>query len=150
MYHDMDDLIDVCVGHMSNEQFTPEQVRAYMKDMLPKLDYWKQYKNLAGAEKFEEFKQQLIDEINALHIDGMPKVEKLNALVGGYINLEYRLPNGKPVKFLDDGATYLGTQLECEFGGNRCFGIAANMDFILVCTYEENGENPELVVYKKR
>ena len=150
MYHDMDDLIDVCVGHMANDQFTPEQVRAYMKDMLPKLDYWKRYTNLAGAEKFEEFKQQLMDEINALHIEGMPKVEKLNALVGGYVNLEYRLPNGKLVKFLDDGATYLGTQLECEFGGNRCFGIAANMDFILVCTYEENGENPELVIYKKR
>ena len=150
MYHDMDELIDVCVGHMANDQFTPEQVRAYMKDMLPKLNYWKRYTNLTGAEKFAEFKQQLIDEINALHIEGMPKVEKLNALVGGYINLEYRLPNGKLVKFLDDGATYLGNQLECEFGGNRCFGIAANMDFILVCTYEENGENPELVVYKKR
>ena len=150
MYHDMDDLIDVCVGHMANDQFTPEQVRGYMKDLVPKLNYWKRYTNLTGAEKFAEFKQQLIDEINALHIEGMPKVEKLNALVGGYVNLEYRLPNGKLVKFLDDGATYLGNQLECEFGGNRCFGIAANMDFILVCTYEENGENPELVVYKKR
>lgn len=150
LYHDMDDLIDVCVGHMANDRFTPEQVRAYMKDMLPKLNYWKHYTNLAGAEKFAEFKQQLMDEINALHIEGMPKVEKLNALVGGYINLEYRLPNGKLVKFLDDGATYLGNQLKCELGGDRCFGIAANMDFILVCTYEENGENPELVVYKKR
>ena len=150
MYHDMDDLIDVCVGHMANDQFTPEQVRAYMKDMLPKLNYWKQYTNLAGAEKFAEFKQQLIDEINALQVEGMPKVEKLNALVGGYVNLEYRLPNGNLVKFLDDGVTYLGNQLECEFGGNRCFGIAANMDFILICTYEENGENPELVIYKKR
>ena len=72
----------------------------------------------------------------------MPKVEKLNALVGKYINLAYRLPNGKTVKFLDDQATYLGNQLECEFGGDRCFGIAANMDFLLVCTYEENGKNP--------
>ena len=150
MYHDMDDLIDVCVGHMANDQFTPEQVRVYMKDTLPKLNYWKQYANLAGAEKFGEFKKKLIDEINALHIEGMPKVEKLNALVGGYINLEYRLPNGQIVKFLDDGATYLGTQLECEFGGDRCFGIAANMGFVLVCTYEENGANPELVIYKKR
>ena len=150
MYHDMDDLIDVCVGHMANEQFTPEQVRAYMWDMLPKLNYWKRYTHLAGAAKFEEFKQQLIAEINALHIEGMPKVEKLNALVGGYINLSYRLPNGSEAKFLDDGATYLGTQLECEFGGTRCFGIVANMEFILVCTYEENGADPELVVYKKR
>lgn len=91
-----------------------------------------------------------MDEFNDLHIDGMPKVEKLNALVGKYINLAYRLPNGKTVKFLDDQATYLGNQLECEFGGDRCFGIAANMDFLLVCTYEENGKTPELVVYKKR
>ena len=150
MYHNMDELIEVCVAHMANEVFPSEQVRVYMKEMLPKLDYWKNYKNLDGAEKFEEFKQKLIEEINALNIDGMPKVEKLNALVGGYINLEYRLPNGKIVKFLDDNATYLGNQLECEFGGNRCFGIAANMDFILICTYEANGENPELVVYKKR
>ena len=150
MYHDMDELINVCVNHMATDEFTPEQVRAYMKDMLPKLDYWKQYKNLAGAEEFDQFKKQLMEEINALHIEGMPKVESLNALAGGYINLEYRLPNGQMVKFLDDGATYLGNQLECEFGGSRCFGIAANMEFILVCTYEEDGANPELVAYKKR
>jgi len=80
----------------------------------------------------------------------MSQVEKLNALVGGYINLEYRLPNGHAVKFLDDNGTYLGNQLECEFGGNRCFGIAANMEFLLVCTYEKDGANPELVIYKKR
>ena len=149
-YHNMDELIEVCVANMANEKFSSEQARAYMKEKLPKLDYWKQYKNLDGAEKFDEFKKQLIDEINALHIEGMPKLEKLNALVGGYINLEYRLPNGQSVKFLDDGVTYLGNQLECEFGGNRCFGIAANMEFILISTYEENRKNPELVVYKKR
>lgn len=150
MYHNMDDLIEVCIESMTNEKFSTEQARAYLKELLPKLDYWRQYKNLDGAEKFDEFKNQLIDEINALQVEGMPKVEKLNALVGGYINFEYRLPNGKSVKFLDDGATYLGNQLECEFGGNRCFGIAANMEFILISTYEENGLNPELVIYKKR
>ena len=150
MYHDMDDLIEVCVNHMTNDSITAEQARAYMKDLLPRLDYWKRYKNMDGAEKFEEFKQKLIDEINALHIDGMPKLEKLNALVGGYINMEYRLPNGKSVKFLDDAATYLGNQLECEYDDSVCFGIAANMDFILICTDGEDGENPELLVYKKR
>lgn len=124
--------------------------RAYMKEMLPKLDYWKKYDELSDNGEFEEFKQQLIKEINELHIDGLPKVEKLNALVGKYVNLEYTLPNGKKVKFLDDQKTYLGNQLESEFGGERCFGILANMDFILVCTYEENGENPELLLYKKR
>ena len=150
MYHDMDDLIEVCVANMASEAFPSEQARAYLKEMLPKLDYWKQYKNLDDGGKFEEFKRKLIDEINALGVEGMPKVEKLNALVGGYVNLEYRLPGGKTVKFLDDNATYLGNQLECEFGGGRCFGIVANMDFVLICTYEENGENPELLIYKKR
>lgn len=150
MYHNMDDLIEVCVADMANEQVTSEQARAYMKELLPKLDYWKKYKNLDDGGNFEKFKQGLIDEINALNVEGMPKLTKLNALVGGYVNLEYRLPNGKVVKFLDDNATYLGNQLECEFGGDRCFGVAANMDFILISTYEENGDNPELVIYKKR
>lgn len=150
MYHNMDDLIDICIKTMSNEQFTPEQVREYMKNMLPSLNYWKQYQNLANAEQFEEFKQTLIKEINALRIEGMPQVETLSALVGGYVNLEYPLPNGKREKLLSDGATYLGTQLPCEFGGERCFGVVANMDFILIATYEANGENPELVLYKKR
>ena len=150
MYHNMDDLIEVCVKNMVSEHFSSEQARSYMKDMLPKLDYWKRYQNLDDENKFEEFKQQLISEFNDLNIEGMPKVEKLNALVGKYINLEYRLPNGQTAKFLDDNATYLGNQLECEFGGDRCFGIAANMEFLLVCTYEEDGANPELVVYKKR
>ena len=149
-YSSMDDLIDVCVVHMANESFSEEQARAYLKENLPKLDYWKRYEELGGGEKFEELKKQLIGEFNALNIEGMPKVEKLNALVGSYVNLEYRLPNGKTVRFLDDGATYLGNQLECEFGGDRCFGILANMDFLLVATYREGGKDPELVLYKKR
>ena len=150
MYSDMDDLIDVCVKNMVSEEHSEAEVRSYLKATLPKLDYWKRYEELGGNGAFEEFKKALIEEINALNIEGMPKVTKLNALVGSYINLEYRLPNGKIVKYLDDNATYLGNQLECKFGDGRCFGIAANMDFILICTYEENGANPELVLYKKR
>ena len=26
----------------------------------------------------------------------------------------------------------------------------ADMDFIIICTYEKDGENPELLIYKKR
>lgn len=90
-----------------------------------------------------------MNEINDLHIDSMPKVEKLNSFVGEYSNLKYQMPNGNYVRFLNNKATYLGNQLECEFGGNRCFGITANMDFILICTYESIGEKPELVLYKR-
>jgi len=149
-YSNMDDLIDVCVKNMVNESTDEEQVRSYMKELLPKLDYWKHYEQLGDNGEFEAFKNQLIDEINALRIEGMPKVENLNALVGKYVNLEYPLPSGRSVKFLNDGTTYLGNQLESEFGGDRCFGILANMDFIMVCTYEAEGANPELLLYKKR
>ena len=149
-YSDMDDLIDVCVRNMVNENFTEEQARAYLKSTLPKLDYWKRYDELSDNGEFEAFKKKLIGEINDLHIKGMPKLEKLNALVGSYVNLEYRLPSGMKVKFLDDATTYLGNQLESELGGGRCFGVLANMDFILVCTYAEGGADPELVLYKKR
>jgi len=149
-YSDMDELIRVCIPHMVREGFSEEQARAYMKQKLPELDYWKRYEHLGDNGEFEAFKKQLIGEINDLCIEGMPKVEKLNALVGSYVNLAYPLPSGISAKFLDDSATYLGNQLEPEFGGERCFGVLANMDFILVSTYEADGKNPELVLYKKR
>lgn len=41
-YTNIDDLIDVCAGHMTNENWSLEQVRTYMKEMLPKLNYWMQ------------------------------------------------------------------------------------------------------------
>ena len=149
-YSDMDELIEVCVQHMVGENVSEEQARAYMRQVLPTLDYWKRYRELGDDGEFERFKKQLIGEINDLHVEGMPEVRSLNALVGKYVNLEYRLPNGASVRFLDDGTTYLGTQLEPEFGGERCFGVLANMDFILVCTYAAEGADPELGLYKKR
>ena len=149
-YGDMDELIEVCVKNMAGENFTEEQANAYMKELLPTLGYWKRYEELSDHGEFEKLKKQLIDEINALHIAGMPKVESLNALVGQYVNLEYRLPSGACVKFLNDQTTYLGNQLVCESDEDRCFGVLANLDFIMVCTYECDGKNPELILYKKR
>ena len=150
MYSDLDELVEVCARHMANENFPEEQARAYLRRELPKLDYWKRYEELGDGGQFEEFKKKLIGEINELGIEGMPRVEKLNALVGQYVNLAYRLPSGEEVRLLDDQTTYLGTQLESEMLEGRCFGVLANMDFILVCTYEGGGANPELLLYKKR
>lgn len=150
MYSDMEELIDICAKNMANDKCSEEEARSYMRKTLPQLDYWKRYEELGDNGEFDKFKKLLVDEINALDIEGMPKLTKLNALVGSYVNLEYRLPNGSTVKFLDDNATYLGNQLECVFGGERLFGVIANMDFILVATYDKNGEAPELVIYKKR
>ena len=41
-YSDMDELIDTCANHMDGDDFTEEQARAYLKQMLPTLEYWKQ------------------------------------------------------------------------------------------------------------
>ena len=149
-YSNMDNLIEICVPQMVKEGFSEDQARTYLKQTLPQLDYWKRYEELSDNGQFEEFKKQLIKEINDLHIEGLPEVKTLNALVGSYVNLAYRLPNGATVQFLDDQTTYLGNQLASELGGDRCFGVLANMEFILVCTYEAEGANPELVLYKKR
>ena len=149
-YSDMDELIDVCIPHMAEQGFSEEQAREYMKQKLPELDYWKRYEELSDNGQFDAFKKQLIKEINELHIEGMPEVQSLNALVGSYVNLAYPLPSGVSAKFLNDGATYLGNQLSSEFGGERCFGVLANADFILICTYEAEGRDPELLLYKKR
>ena len=147
-YSSLEELTDFLVKHMENENWPENQARAFFEEQLPKLNYWKQYAEVGGDGKFDEVKRQIIREFNDLHVPGMPEVQTLNFLMGEYINMEYTLPSGQKVKFLDDQATYLANQLEVKDG--RCFGIAANMDVLLVCTYEENGNNPELLIYKKR
>jgi len=106
-----------------------------------------------GKENYELFKKQLVDEINSLNIAGMPKIDDLNPLNGSFVNLSYPMPNGEYVRLLDDNEIYLGNQVECEFNDGeiiRCFGILANMNFILISEYGVNGDNPELIIYKKR
>lgn len=40
VYQDMEGLIDFCAGHMASEAWPEEQVRAYLKQMLPGLRHW--------------------------------------------------------------------------------------------------------------
>ena len=143
-------LDDATTSKETDGAFNEEYCRWCYQDGEFTLDVFKKYARIGGEEKLEEFKRQLMDEFNALGIGGMPRVESLNVLSGCFINAEYPLPNGEKVRFLDDRSTYLGNQLPCVFGGERCFGIAANMEFLLVSTYGEGGANPELVLYKKR
>lgn len=101
-----------------------------------------------GADGLSKMKKQLIDEINELGINGL-KVDDLNLLNGFFVNLEYPLPNGQTVKFLDDKNIYFGNQVEKK-GTDRCYGIVADKGFILVSEYSGFGENPQLILYKKR
>ncbi|MFR4441067.1 MAG: zinc ribbon domain-containing protein [Hungatella sp.] len=41
VYKNMDELLDFLVSHMSNDNFTPEQAKAYFSEQLPKLKHWK-------------------------------------------------------------------------------------------------------------
>ena len=111
------------------------------------------YIEVGGKNSFELLKNEIINEFNSLSIDGMPKIEELYPLHGAFVNMEYPLPNGEGVKLLNDNEVYLGNQVECLFNDGdiqRCFGILANMSFLLVCEYGENGSNPEIILYKKR
>lgn len=112
------------------------------------------YIKVGGMGNFNAFKKVLVDEINQLDIEGMPKVEDLNCLCGSFVNLEYDLPGGAKAKFLDDRNIYLGTQVESLFSDGdencRCFGVVADTTFILVCEYGPMGEAPEIVLYKRR
>ena len=56
--------------------------------MLPKLDYWKKYENLAGAEKFDEFLKSNIGSTQEVLIE--KRLDKKTGLFKGvtrnYIN----------------------------------------------------------------
>lgn len=101
------------------------------------------------ATKVCALKQKLIAEFNALGIADLPQVTDLYALVGGFVNLEYRLPGGQTVKFWDDKRIYLGNQLP-KTGSDRCYGLTADENYLLVCEYGENGADAEVVVFKRR
>ena len=94
-------------------------------------------------------KNRLIDEFNSLQIEGMPKIEQLYALAGSIVNLAYPLPGGGTAKFWDDNSIYLGGQVH-KVGSERCFGLAADHKYLLVCEYGDNGADPEIVVFKRR
>ncbi len=96
-----------------------------------------------------KMKEQLIAEFNSLGIEDMEEVTGLNALRGAYINLQYTLPGGQRIKFWDDDRIYLGNQI-CKKNSNRCYGLTADENYLLVCEYGDNGCDAEIIVYKKR
>lgn len=50
--------------------------------------------------------------------------------------------------FLNDKDVYLGNQIEKK-DSDRCYGVVANEDFILVSEYGCNGAEPKIVLYKE-
>ena len=50
---------------------------------------------------------------------------------------------------MNDKNIYLGTQIESADLG-ICYGVVADMTFILICSYSVDGSEPEIVIYKRR
>lgn len=96
-----------------------------------------------------KLKSELIAAFNALGIEDMEEVTSLNALKGSFVNLEYAFPSGQTVKLFDDDKIYLGNQM-CKKGSNRCYGLAADENNLLVCEYGDGGTDAEIIIYKKR
>ncbi len=40
IYQNLEELVNFLVSHMSNENWPPEQARAYFEEQLPKLNHW--------------------------------------------------------------------------------------------------------------
>lgn len=109
-----------------------------------------QYIKTGGIEKYYEFKKILLDEINSLlKENGIPKTDKLYELPGNFVNLDYPLQSGNAARFLDERKVYLGAQIEFADLG-ICYGVVADTNFILICSYSVDGSEPELLLYKKR
>lgn len=94
-------------------------------------------------------REELIAQFNALGIEDMEEVTSLNALHGAYINLQYTLPGGQQIKLWDDDRVYLGNQIKKK-NSERCYGLTADENYLLVCEYGENGSDAEIIVFRKR
>lgn len=93
--------------------------------------------------------QGLVAEFNALQIADMPPITGLYPLKSSFVNMEYLLPGGKSVKFWPEDRILLGNQV-CKRNSERCYGLAADEKYLLVCEYSAGGADPEIVIYKRR
>lgn len=149
----MEEMAEFCAqfvglyNEYTGRNLTREAYKVLLLELYPRLKRWRLSDGrLPLADS--PVKRQLLDEINALGIDGLPKIDDLCVLQGAFVNLAYRL-NGSVLKLLDDKKYYWGTQVE-KNGTERCFGIACDERYILVGKYGKNGTDAEIVLLKRR
>ncbi len=148
----MEEMVEFCAQFVdefnknAGQNLTKEEYKAMLRQYYPSLKRWRESdEELPHAAS--TLKQQLIDEVNALGISDMPKIDTLFVLQGSMINMEYNV-NGNSVRFLDDQAIYWGNQV--EKGDGRCYGIACDEHHIFVSEYGKDGADAEVVLFKRR
>lgn len=148
----MEQMAEFCAQYVDDynkstgQNLSHEEYKQTLLQYFPNLKRWKLPANQL-PHATSPLKQQYIDEINALKIEGLPKIENLYVLQGSYINMEYDI-NGNKVKLLNDDETYWCNQVEKSH--DCCFGIACNEQYILICEYGKDGTNSKIVLLKKR
>jgi len=148
----MEEMADFCTQFVveynrnTGQNLTRKEYKQLLLHFYPDLKRWR-----LPADKLPHamspIKQQLIEEVNALGINDLPKINNLFVLQGSFINMEYTI-NGNKVKLLDDNTSYWGTQVEKADG--RCYGVACDEHYILVSEYGKDGADATLVMMKRR
>lgn len=92
--------------------------------------------------------KQLVQAFRALEIPELKTLESLSELPGHFINLDYTLPNGRTVRFLEDDKTYLGSQIHKE-NSDRCYGLISDGSFLFVCEYGCGGSDAAVVFFQR-
>ena len=150
----MEEMVESCAQFVdeynknTGQNLTQEELKSMLRQYFPNLKRW-QLPADQLPHATSPIKRQLIDEVNALGIKDMPRIDNLFVLQGSFVNMKYTI-NGNKVKLLDDNATYWGNQVEKQGANGRCFGIACDEHCILVSEYGKDGADAELVVFKRR
>lgn len=92
--------------------------------------------------------QKLIELFNNLGIKDMPTLTKLYGHKGEFVNIECKLPNGSIAKILDDSKMYYTAELP-KIGSERCYGLVTDKTQLAVFEYSKNGNDAELVIWKR-
>ena len=150
----MEEMVQFCAQFVdeynknTGQNITKEEYKEVLRQIYPNLKRWSHpVDELPHADS--PIKKQLIGEINALDVSGMPKIDNLFVLQGAFINQSYCI-NGNCIKLLDDNASYWGNQVEKPGSQGRCFGIACDEHYILICEYGKDGTDAEILMLKKR
>ena len=150
----MEEMADFCAQFVDDynkhtgKSLSREEYKNELLKFFPMLKRW-QLPADQLPHATSPIKQALIDEVNALGIKDMPKIDNLFSLTGSFINQEYNF-NGNMIKLFDDKANYWGNQVEKQGVEGRCFGIACDERYIVVSEYGKDGVDAEIVMVKRR
>ena len=150
----MEEMADFCAQFVDDynkhtgKSLSREEYKNELLKFFPMLKRW-QLPADQLPHATSPIKQALIDEVNALGIKDMPKIDNLFSLTGSFINQEYKL-NGNTIKLFDDNASYWGNQVEKQGVEGRCFGIACDEHYVIVSEYGKDGADAEIVMVKRR